>query len=167
MYPSVKPSQTKEQLSCRIIKRSHAASRGNTHTMSGKSSSLYALHPVSKCGESNISSKESATQGCNTHISCSGLQNCSGLHGAKCITKRSYKMRKISIELIKKIENPDDCPCVPSEKNGEERYTHMVSRPARLLQPSSLLRKSDSPVLTLASHRPSHALASGPRLPSP
>jgi len=105
-YPYVKPSQTKEQLSCRIIKRSHAASRGNTHTMSGKSSSLYALHPVSKCGESNISSKESATQSCNTQISRSGLQNCSGLHGAKCTTTSSYKMRKISIEPIKKKTIP-------------------------------------------------------------
>jgi len=105
-YPSVKPPQTKAQLSCRIIKRSHAASRGNTHTMSGTSSSLYALHPVSKCGESNISSKESATQGCNTQISCSGLQNCSGLHGAKCIITSSYKMRKISIVPIKKKTIP-------------------------------------------------------------
>ena len=125
-YPSVKPPQTKAQLSCRIIKRSHAASRGNTHTMSGKSSSLYALHPVSKCGESNISSKESATQGCNTLISCSGLQNCNGLHGTKCITTSSYKMRKISIKPIKKKTIPTSVLAFRlrrTEKNVTRRWS--------------------------------------------
>jgi len=95
-YPYVKPIMPHYQtLTCR-------QSRQYAHDEWYKSSSLYALHPVSKCGESNISSKESATQSCNTQISCSGLQNYIGLHGAKCMTTSSYKMRKISAESIKK-----------------------------------------------------------------